>query len=78
MEPSVAVVILNWNGRALLEQFMPAVMQSVYGNLQIIVGDNASTDGSVAYLKANYPNVRLIINNANYGFAEGYRKILAS
>ena len=76
MEPSVAVVILNWNGKALLEQFMPAVMQSVYGNLQIIVGDNASTDDSVAYLKANYPGVRLILNEANYGFAEGYRRLL--
>lgn len=74
--PSVAVVILNWNGKALLEQFMPSVMNSVYPNLQLIVGDNASTDDSVAFMRANYPEVRLILNDHNYGFAEGYGKLL--
>jgi len=61
----------------LLERFLPGVVQSAYSNLQIIVGDNASTDDSIAFLKANYPNIRLILNDANYGFAEGYRKLLA-
>ncbi|MEQ7802574.1 glycosyltransferase family 2 protein [Pedobacter sp. ASV1-7] len=74
--PSVAVVILNWNGKALLEQFMPGVIKSVYPNLQLIVGDNNSTDDSVAFLKANYPQVRIIVNDHNYGFAEGYGKVL--
>lgn len=73
---SVAVVILNWNGKALLEQFLPSVVQSKYDDLQLIVGDNASTDQSVDFVKTNYPNVKLIINDRNYGFAEGYRKIL--
>src|SRR5690349_7022391 len=76
MEPSVAVVILNWNGQALLQQFLPGVIQSKYGNLQLIVGDNASTDNSVEFVRTNYPNIRIIQNDANYGFAEGYRKIL--
>jgi GT2 family glycosyltransferase len=75
--PSVAVVILNWNGKDLLEKFLPGVVNSVYGNLEIIVGDNASTDGSIAFLAANYPTIRIIRNDQNYGFAEGYRKILA-
>lgn len=74
--PSVAVVVLNWNGKSLLEQFMPSVVKSVYPNLQLIVGDNASTDDSVAFLHANYPDVRVIVNDHNYGFAEGYGKIL--
>lgn len=74
--PSVAVVILNWNGKALLEQFLPSVVRSVYPNLQLIVGDNASTDDSVAFLKASYPEVKLIVNDHNYGFAEGYGKLL--
>lgn len=74
--PSVAVVILNWNGKALLEQFMPGVIKSVYPNLQLIVGDNNSTDDSVAFLKANYPQVRVIVNDHNYGFAEGYGRVL--
>lgn len=74
--PSVAVVILNWNGKALLEQFLPGVVKSVYPNLQLVVGDNASTDDSVAFMRSNYPEVRLILNDHNYGFAEGYGKLL--
>jgi GT2 family glycosyltransferase len=74
--PSVAVVILNWNGKALLEQFLPGVMKSEYPDLQIIVGDNASTDDSVAFTKANYPDIKVMVNDHNYGFAEGYGKLL--
>lgn len=74
--PSVAVVILNWNGKALLEQFLPSVQRTVYPNLQLIVGDNASTDDSVAFLRSNYPEIQVIINDHNYGFAEGYGKLL--
>ncbi|MGY4386247.1 GT2 family glycosyltransferase [Pedobacter sp. UYP24] len=74
--PSVAVVILNWNGKLLLEQFLPSVAVSVYHNLQLVVGDNASTDGSVDFIRANYPGITIIENDSNYGFAEGYRKIL--
>lgn len=77
MEPSVAVVILNWNGRNWLEQFLPSVVASNYPNLQIIVGDNASTDDSLTFLKANYPQVSILENDQNYGFAGGYNKILA-
>ncbi|ALL08790.1 glycosyl transferase family 2 [Pedobacter sp. PACM 27299] len=73
---SVAVVILNWNGKTLLEKFLPGVMRSSYPNLQIIVGDNASTDDSVAFLRKHYPEIRLIENDGNYGFAEGYRRLL--
>ena len=77
MEPSVAVVILNWNGKNWLEQFLPSVVQSNYTNLQIIVGDNASTDDSVTFLKANYPQVVILENDKNYGFAGGYNQILS-
>lgn len=77
MEPSVAIVILNWNGQALLERFLPGVSLSEYPNLQIIVGDNASADNSVAYIKSNFPAIRVIENNQNYGFAEGYNKVLS-
>lgn len=76
MNPSVAVVILNWNGRKFLEQFLPSVVQTAYDNLSIIVADNASTDDSVAFVQQQYPQVRLIINDQNYGFAEGYNKAL--
>lgn len=75
-EPSVAIVILNWNGQKLLEQFLPSVFNSPYPNLQIVVGDNASTDDSIAYLKSNFPLVKIIKNDRNYGFAEGYNRVL--
>ncbi|KQC00930.1 glycosyltransferase family 2 protein [Pedobacter sp. Hv1] len=77
MEPSVAVVILNWNGKKLLEQFLPSVVETEYPNLQIIVGDNASTDDSIAFVKTHYPQVTIIENEQNYGFAGGYNHILA-
>lgn len=76
MEPSVAVVILNWNGKLLLEKFLPGVVKSSYPDLQFIVGDNDSSDGSVEWIKTNYPEVRVIQNDRNYGFAGGYNKVL--
>ena len=74
--PRVSVVILNWNGQDLLKQFLPSVCASNYPNLEIIVGDNASSDNSVAFIKENYPQIRVICNEKNYGFAGGYNKVL--
>lgn len=74
--PSVSVVILNWNGLSYLRQFLPSVCASSYPNLQIIVGDNASTDNSVVFLSDNYPKIKVISNDKNYGFAGGYNKVL--
>jgi len=74
--PSVAVVILNWNGRAFLEKFLPSVCSSTYGNLDLYVADNASTDDSVAFVKEHYPQIKLIQNKYNNGFAGGYNEAL--
>ncbi|MET6995899.1 glycosyltransferase family 2 protein [Chitinophaga defluvii] len=74
--PSVAVVILNWNGKAFLEKFLPSVCSSTYGNLDLYVADNASTDDSVAFVKAHYPQIKLIQNKYNNGFAGGYNAAL--
>jgi GT2 family glycosyltransferase len=76
MEPSVAVVILNWNGLSFLSRFLQTVVDSKYSNLQVVVGDNASTDGSVAYIRSNFPQIQIIENGHNYGFAEGYNRVL--
>lgn len=75
-KPSVAIVILNWNGQALLEKFLPSVVNSTYANLQIVVADNASTDDSVNYLKTNFPFIEIIQNTHNEGFASGYNTVL--
>jgi GT2 family glycosyltransferase len=74
--PSVAVVILNWNGRGFLEKFLPSVCQSTYGNLQLYVADNASTDDSVAFTSTHFPEVKIIRNPSNNGFAGGYNEAL--
>ena len=74
--PSVAIVILNWNGKNFLEKFLPSVLSSDYDNLSVIVADNASTDDSISFLKANFPQVGLIRNSINEGFAKGYNTAL--
>lgn len=71
----IAIVILNWNGEELLKRFLPSVTQ-YSGDAEIYVADNASTDGSVAFLKANYPSLRIIQNSSNGGFAKGYNDAL--
>jgi len=76
IKPKVAVVILNWNGLKYLSQFLPGVIQSSYPNLEIVVGDNASSDGSVAFLRAQFPTVTIVENDANYGFTGGYNRVL--
>lgn len=91
----VAIVILNWNGRPMLERFMPSVLkyslmdsESEAGwqtpnsprldlSSEVVVADNGSTDDSVAFLQASYPQVRLVLLDKNYGFAEGYNRALA-
>ena len=70
-----AVVILNWNGLSYLQEFLPSVVAHSEG-CQIIVADNASSDGSVAFLREHFPQVRVILLPENYGFCEGYNKAL--
>lgn len=72
MLPSVAIVILNYNGINFLKQFLPSVIASTYTNSFIVVADNASVDDSVQWLKDNYPNIQLLLNTTNSGFAGGY------
>ena len=74
--PSVAVVILNWNGKIFLEKFIPSVIASDYENLSVIVADNASTDDSVYFLKTFYPSVKILENTVNEGFSQGYNTAL--
>lgn len=74
--PSVAIVILNWNGRNFLENFLPSVLASTYVNKKIVVADNASTDASIFFLKNHYPQVSIIQNSSNEGFAKGYNTAL--
>jgi GT2 family glycosyltransferase len=74
--PMVSIVILNWNGKKMLQQFLPFVLASTYSNKRIIVADNASADDSVAFLQAYFPEVEIIVNPTNEGFAKGYNTAL--
>jgi GT2 family glycosyltransferase len=74
--PSVAVVILNWDGKSFLEKFLPSVLSSTYFNYKVIVADNASSDDSVSFLKSHFPQVEIINNPTNEGFAKGYNTAL--
>ncbi len=67
----VTVLILNWNGKKWMEQFLPSVLSSTYPSLEIVVADNGSTDDSLAFLAANYPSIRTIVFEENHGFTEG-------
>lgn len=74
---TLAVIILNWNGRSVMERFLPSVVANTRGaEVDVIVADNGSTDDSVDWLKTNYPDLRLILFNKNYGFAEGYDRTI--
>ena len=76
MMKRVAVVILNYNGASMLERFLPSVV-AFSPEAEVIVADNASNDNSLEYLKVNFPTLRIIGLDRNYGFAEGYNKALA-
>ncbi len=73
---STAVVILNWNGRQHLEQFLPSVVQHTPPQVRIIVADNGSTDDSLSFIERHYPTIETIRLAENYGFAEGYNRAL--
>ena len=73
----VAVVILNYNGRKFLEEFLPNVIANCDPSLvEIVVADNASNDDSVALMRERFPEIRLIENGCNGGFATGYNMAL--
>jgi len=72
----IAVVILNWNGKSFLEKFLPSVVMHSSDIADVVVADNASTDGSVDFLRSAFPGVRLIENPENGGFSKGYNDAL--
>ena len=76
MEKRIAVVILNWNGEKMLRQYLPNVVEQSSELAEVWVADNASTDGSMAWIKDNCPMVKTIVLDKNYGFADGYNKAL--
>ncbi len=74
---TTAVVILNWNGASFLQQFLPVLLEhTAIEGVEIVVADNGSTDNSMEILIKNFPTVKTILLDKNYGFAGGYNKAL--
>lgn len=73
----LAIVILNWNGAKMLQQYLPSVLQYSREEATVYVADNASSDNSLEMLSTRFPEVRIITLEKNWGFAEGYNKALA-
>jgi len=75
---SISVIILNWNTKNLLEKFVPVVLKhSSLPNVEIVVADNGSTDDSLDWIKQNFPQIKIIAFDQNYGFSEGYNRAIA-
>lgn len=73
----VAVVILNWNGLSFLQKFLPGVLEHTGEDAEVIIADNASSDSSISFLEENYPQLRIIRLEQNFGFAQGYNLALS-
>ena len=69
--PKVSIIVLNWNGKKFLKNCLDSLKKLTYPNLEIIIVDNYSTDGSQAFVKKKYSEFKLLENKKNYGFAEG-------
>ena len=72
----ISVIILNWNGAEMLRKFLPSVLR-YSGDAEVVVADNGSTDNSLEVLSDEFPEVKTICFDTNYGFAEGYNKAIA-
>jgi len=68
----VAIAILSYNGKELLEKFIPPILESEYDDFQVYVIDNASTDDTQDFLRSNFPQVEIITIKENHGFTGGY------
>lgn len=72
-----SVIILNWNGAEMLRRYLPSVVAYTPADCEVIVADNGSTDESLCVLSQEFPAVRTIILDKNYGFADGYNRAIA-
>ncbi|MFW9803591.1 MAG: glycosyltransferase family 2 protein [Candidatus Thorarchaeota archaeon] len=69
--PLVTIIVLNYNGRGMLQWCLPSILKTDYPNYELLLVDNASSDDSVEFVRKRYPSIRIIVNEENLGFAEG-------
>jgi len=73
-EPEVAVLVINYNGKHFLKTCLKSLEKQTYKNYQVYIVDNASTDGSIEYVKQHFPRVKTIVFSENLGFAKAYNE----
>ncbi len=71
----LAIVVLNWNGKKWLSKFLPTLINNSEGGV-VFLADNASSDDSIDFVRTNFPEINIIINDDNFGYAKGYNKAL--
>lgn len=76
MSARISVVILNWNTKDLLEKFLPFVLATNHPDFEVVLADNASTDGSVAMVQEKFPTVKIVETGENLGYPGGYNNAL--
>lgn len=76
MSLKLAIVILNWNGKKFLAQFLPPLLMTCSKDTRVIIADNNSSDDSISFLKENFPTLTIIENSSNGGFSKGYNDAL--
>ncbi len=76
MRKKLSIVILNWNGKKFLSEFLPILLRNTPDYAEVVVADNASTDDSLKVMQEEFPQVRLIRNSCNEGFSKGYNLAL--
>ena len=74
--PSVSLIVLNWNGKRVIKNCLDTLLKTSYPNYKVIVVDNASTDGSVEYIKRYYPEITVLKNPRNLGFAHAHNQAI--
>ncbi len=70
------MALLSYNGKDLLEKFLPEILASQYPEFEVVVIDNGSTDGSTAFVKTHYPDLKIVRHSVNIGFTPGYTEAL--
>jgi hypothetical protein len=71
MKPLISIVVVNYNGKKFLDDCLSSLECQTYGNFEVILVDNGSSDDSVAFTRLNYPDVIVVDNDTNLGFAGG-------
>ena len=76
--PLVSIIVVNWNGLKHIDECLKSLLNQIYSNMEIILVDNCSEDGSVEFVRQNFSSVKIIMNGGNMGFAAAMNRGIIS